>query len=712
MSQMPPDWLRQRGRGIHMTIRDVDCADFDVEAMMRTYARWGVTFFSFFAAGYVTTYPTALPLQRMSPWLGGRDLAGDIIAEAHRHGIRAVPMIDLGQLPEPALAAHPEWAARNARGEAVRASAGALYRACPLGGYIRDYTREMVAELAGRYPLDGVKFGGGSYGFGTPICHCPACSAAYPRETGRPLPAAVDWSDANWCAYHRWKGQKTAETVRHLVGIVRELAPQAPVVGNAVCFGDPGWTLNSSLDIEELAEIEDIVQVEVQSRFRYAPAQDAGTWQYLRWPSETARYMTTVSDRPIWTVASYFLAWPWRRSAVPAAEQLVYLAQIAANGGSPMVNLSGGPPGVHEDARGFAAVQSLYGFMARHAPIYEDRSAANVAIVYSQRSLEHFGDRAMGQYVNNLRGYELALDEAHIPFDILSCRTLTPERLARYRVLILPGAMVLADDEAQALTRWVEQGGGLIVDEACGIRDEEGIRPVPALEALLGIRRAGLPFAAAGEGDELRQAYARIVQRHPALSSAADLTLLPLLGDLAPVEALADTLVPLRRAAPFAVFPEGWAYPTVEDPGEPVVVLREPAAGRTAFLATSLGRSFQMAHYPPLGELVADLVRWAGCDSLPLRVSAPPTLQVSLRRCSQGLAVHCVNLTGGERYMREIVPLHKVRLAVPAAAGAAVPRATQLATGAALPVAQGDGWFEVTLPELGAYDVVLFEGCA
>ena len=115
-------------------------------------------------------------------------------------------------------------------------------------------------------------------------------------------------------------------------------------------------------------------------------------------------------------MCSYFLAWPWRRNAVPAAEQLVYLAQMAANGATPMVNLSGGPPAVHEDARGFAAVERLYTFMAEHEALYEDRSAANVALIYSQRSLEHYGDRAMRQYVDGMRGYELALDEAHIPY--------------------------------------------------------------------------------------------------------------------------------------------------------------------------------------------------------------------------------------------------------------------------------------------------------
>jgi hypothetical protein len=725
MELVRPDWLSRRNRGIHMTIRDVDCANFDVEAMARTFAEWRVTFFSFFAAGYVTTYPTRLALQRISPWLEGRDLTGDLIEAAHRYGIKAIPMIDLGQLPEAAYAAHPEWAALDAQGRPVPAADGALYRACPLGGFIRDYSREMVAEMAERYPLDGVKFGGGSYGFGATVCHCPACQERYPREMGRPLPAAEDWGDPAWQQYHRWKGQRTAETVRHLVEIVRQEAPGAPVVGNAVCFGDPSWTLRSSLDIEGLALIQDISQVEVQSRFRYEPSRDAGAWQYLRWPTETARYMTAVSERPVWTVCSYFMAWPWRRSAVPAAEQTVYLAQMAANGAMPMVNLSGGPPAVHEDPRGFQAIASVYRFMADHATLYEDRSAANLALVYSQETLERYGDQAAEQYVEELRGYELALDEAHIPYDIISCRTLTAEVLARYRALVVPGASVLSDEAAEALRAFVGAGGGLIADYDCGLYTPEGERRADLpLSDLLGVTLLGetlpsvaLPSetllsvsrSAVSQARELLQAYMRRVAAHPIVASSQDIELLPLPGRFMPVASAPGAVVPLRRAAPFRVFPEGWAYTTDADPGEPLAVAYEAGGGRAVYFANQMGRAFKMVHAPALGDLIADAARWILGDALPLRAVAPATLQLSLRRCASGLAVHCVNLTGGERYMREIIPLHGCRIAIRPPVGEGVATARLVSTGAELPIERDGDWLWVTAPQLGAYDVVLFE---
>ena len=69
----------QRHRLIHMTIRDPDCPDFDVDAMIAMYTKWRVTGFTFFSSGYITTYPSRLPFMRLSPGMAERDLSGELI---------------------------------------------------------------------------------------------------------------------------------------------------------------------------------------------------------------------------------------------------------------------------------------------------------------------------------------------------------------------------------------------------------------------------------------------------------------------------------------------------------------------------------------------------------------------------------------------------------------------------------------------------------
>lgn len=706
------DWILHRNCGIHMTIRDVDCRDFDVEAMAKEFSRLHVDFFSFFAAGYVTTYPTSLEFERLSPWLGGRDLAGDIISAAHRHGIKVVPAIDLGMLPESAFKAHPEWAAVDANGRAVLRTEG-LYASCILAGYVQEYSRVMIAELLTRYDVDGMKFGGSSYGFTRDPCYCAACRKAYTDASGKEIPTARDWNSPAWRDFIRWRTAQTARVVQHLVDIVHAIRPGMPVIGNSTDFGDPGWTVGSSLDIERLTEIQDAPQVEVQSRAKNAQPQATADWQYLRWPAETTRHLTSISSKPIWVVASYFYGWPWRRVAVPAAEQKVYLAQIAAHGGSLMVNLSGGPPAVHEDKRGFRAMEELYGFIRKHRDLYEgDESAAEVALVYDHDTLMLYGnDDADTRVVQEFRGIEEALDQAHIPFDIISTRTLTPQTLARYHALVLPNAAWLSDGATGALGDYVKRGGGLVATYESGRFKSDGDRRDDSkLANLLGVRFQGDPKPAIGEQRGSVQAYMKKNLDHPVLARLSEVGLLPLSGMYCPVTTQGPASVVLARTAPFQVFPEGWSYPKEKDPDNPILIVNQnPGAGRTAYFATHIGRSFWQSRFPDLATLICDTVKWAANAKPPMRIKGPPTLHTSLRRSSGRFMVHCINLTGGERLFSELVPLHDIRISIRCDNGMQVRRAWRASDGTRLKIEKQGAYVTAQLDKLTDYDVVVFE---
>ena len=706
------DWILHRNCGIHLTIRDIDCRDFDVEAMAKEFSRMHVDFFSFFAAGYVTTYPTRLEFERLSPWLGGRDLAGDIISAAHRHGIKVVPAMDLGMLPEAAFKAHPEWASVDAQGKPVLRTDG-LYASCILAGYVQEYSIEMIRELLTRYDVDGMKFGGSSYGFTYGPCYCAACRKAYGAASGKEIPTTRDWNAPEWREFIRWRAAQTARVVQHLCDVVHSIRPGMPVMGNATDFGDPGWTVGSSLDIERLTEIQDAVQVEVQNRAKNAQPQGTAEWQYLRWPAETTRHLTSVSSKPIWVIASYFYAWPWRRVAVPAAEQKVYLAQIAAHGGTPMVNLSGGPPAVHEDKRGFSAMEELYGFVRKHRELYEgDQSAAEVALVYDHDTLMFYGnDDADARVVQEFRGIEEALDQGHIPFDIISTRTLTPQTLARYRALVLPNTAWLANGAGEALANYINRGGGVIATYESGRYDADGKqRDGSKLAEILGIRFHGGPVPAIGDQRGVAQAYAKKLLTHPALSDLQDVGLIPLSGSFCPVSVQAPATVVLARTAPFQTFPEGWSYPKEKDPDDPILVVNQnPGAGRTAYFAGQIGRAFWQSRFPDLATLIRDTVQWAAKSEPPLRVEGPPTLHTSLRRSGSRYLVHCINLTGGERLFSKLVPLHGIRVGLHCDNGMKVRRAWRASDGAKLRTEKDGTYVTVRLDKLTDYDVVVFE---
>jgi len=643
------DWFGRRHRVVHMTIRDIDCADFDVAGMIERYRELGVTLFSFFAGGYVTTYPSKLDWQRVPDQLGGRDLCGEIIRGAREAGIVCWPMIDLGEIPVDVAERHPDWPARKADGGLFFKS-DYIVTSCPLGGYVRDCSRELVEELVERYgKIDGIKWGGASYGFAPGVCHCETCRRRYPEETGRELPPERD------AEYALWQQEKIRETVQYLAEVVHDVAG-IPVVGNSV------WHLGRGMSLAEMSADQDFTQVEIQTRTH--PTGDDGdpSWDRFATPIETTRYVAGLTPYAPWVVASYFLAWPWRWVAVPWPEQKLYLAQVAANGGCPMVNLTTGAPAQHYDQRGFRAIGELFGFMRRNEKIFEgDRSAARVAIVYDHPSAvaAKQAERLNKDYLHDLHGCEDILDRSHVPYDILDSARLEEVDPERYAAILVSSASELGAGPAAALDRLNREGVGIVMT---GLPGSEAVRG--GIEALLGGKVAGAPRPSlASKSPGPIQAYADVAE-HP-ITDGIESSVLAVATPWVPVQPVEGTATPLTRAEPFRLFPEGLAFPEKAAPGEPLVIANEAEGrGRTVWFPIAAGRVALRTGHPDNERIVANALRWAASGAVGLSCAGAPDLRLSLRETDEALLVHAINTSGRQRYLTEFNPIHHVRIAV------------------------------------------------
>ncbi|MFW5814948.1 MAG: hypothetical protein ACOCWX_05825 [Spirochaetota bacterium] len=692
-----------------MTIRDPDCPDFDVDHMIATYTRWRVTGFSFFAAGYITTYPSKLPFMRVSPGMDTRDLTGELIEKAHAAGMIAVPMIDAGELPVDVVGEHPDWAGRTRDGGLYHKT-DTIVSACPNGGYVREATRAMVEELAGRYDLDGVKFGGASQQMPGAVCYCENCKRKYREEMSRELPPDCDLSTREYQDYLLWRDRIKEQTVRYLVDMVHDVAG-VPVVSNAV------WQLGDGRDIRDPARSQDWVQVEVQPKYGGFTDDAPPDWARLKLATETSRYIPLLSKEPPWVVASYFLAWPWRRIAAPYHEQKLILAQLAANGAAPMVNLSGGPPKVHEDPRGFRATEEVYAFMADHPEVFDgDASAARVALVYSEgcSSLAGRIGRPRDLYVFGFHSAENLLDEAHVAYDIVSADDLPRVASDRYDVIVLPAASVLSGDAISALESLVQAGVGLVAWGDPARFDGEGKpREGAPLGKLLGVDAiedgGGL---IEGAGDVGRaQAYLRLAEpdgdgraASSALTEGLPSRYIAAAGPWWRATAAGGTEVPIVRGPAFRVFPEGLSYPE-EEPNDPLVILSSrEGSGRVAFMPFDAGHSFGRTAHPDGARLVTNAVAWASRAPHAVSLAGVPDVLLSLRENGGRLYVHLVNTTGRQRLLTAFTPVLDLPLLVD---GRVKLRAARLVgSGKPLDVAATRYGTTVTVPRLVDYDVV------
>jgi hypothetical protein len=436
------------------------------------------------------------------------------------------------------------------------------------------------------------------------------------------------------------------------------------------------------------------------------------------WTGEEAAYMTSVTDKPIWIVVSYFKAWPWRRSAIDYAEQKSFLAMIAANGASPMVNLSGGPPAVHEDKRGFKAPSEIWRFIRDHNGYFTgDSSGANVAFVYSDRSLVFYGkDKPDERYLEAMRGYERALIENHIPFDVISSRLLNERALSRYKTLILTNYSCMSAEEAVQIEAFAARGGSVIAGFETSLYDENGSpRGDFLLGDLLGIKYLGLDnvLGSASPSSQGRhdvfQNYGRVQGGSPLFEGIEDCSLIPVAGDYVRVEPREQTAIPLRLAHPFIVFPEGLSYTTEADEGSPLAVLRQQGVNsRTVYFSGQPDRMHNTVGFEEISLVLANAVKWTLDGKVPASCDAPDSVWLSLRLQEKRAMVHLVNRSGGRRMLRRIVPVHDVRVFLDQGLRK-VSRAFLLSTGRDLPLEHSEGRYTVFLDTLGDYDVLVFE---
>jgi hypothetical protein len=643
------------------------------------------------------------------------DVTGGIVQAAHKYGIKAIAMADLSVLPPEVYRAHPDWAMVDRDGKPFTSISG-MYTACVMGAYAEDYGRAMVKEILANYDVDGMKFGGGSYGFNANICYCENCRKSYREMFNEDIPDRRDWDDPHWRRYHTWRTRQTRERVKFLRELVTAERADMPVMGNGACFSDTGWTINSALDMEGMAAHQDMIQIEAQTRYRMNSLDINGTWQSELWTAEEAVYMTSVSDKPIWIVVSYFKAWPWRRSAIDYAEQKTYLAMIAANGASPMVNLSGGPPAVHEDKRGFKAPSEIWHYIRDHNEYFSgDISGANVAFVYSDTSLVFYGkDKPDERYLEPMRGYERALVENHIPFDVISTHLLNDKSFARYKTLILTNCACMSNTEAARIKAFVKQGGSVIATFETSRFDEDGApRQDLALADLLGAHFQGIANVNDGDGSARRggtQNYYRMHGQSPLFEGIDSCSLIPTVGDYVQVvPGAASVETPLTLAGSFIVFPEGLSYPTVEDDGHPMALLRQhEGGGKTVYFPGQIDRLHQVVGFEEISLILANAVKWTLGAAIPATCDAPDSVYLTLRLQKNRALVHLVNRSGGRRMLRQVVPVHDTQVSLNDT-GRTVSRAFLLSSGKELPLRCENGFYTAQLDKLGDYDVVVFE---
>ena len=200
-------------------------------------------------------------------------------------------------------------------------------------------------------------------------------------------------------------------------------------------------------------------------------------------------------------------------------------------------------------------------------------------------------------------------------------------------------------------------------------------------------------------------------ERHPVLKGFDETDILPFGGALQPLKVDEGSIVPLTLVPEFPVYPPETAWMRQADSGIPGLVVSETALGaRIAYLSADLDRRYMRDLLPDHGDILANIVRWASGDSIPLVVQGPGLIDCHLYQQVGRLILHLVNLTSSGAWrapIDELIPIGPLRLRIHLPQGIAGRNAKLLVSSGETPVTVRGEWAEFQVSSVLDHEVVV-----
>jgi hypothetical protein len=690
---IPPAWCDRPMRWAQLTLVENDPGRFDPQFWLDYFARVRADAACLSAGGIVAYYPTSIPLHHRSAWLGESDPFGTLLAGCRTLGMHVIARTDPHAVRDEVRLAHPDWIAVEANGKPRRHWANPdLWVTCALGPYNFEFMTAVHREIVSRYPVDAI-FSNRWAGHGQ--CWCEHCRTNFRAASGLDLPASADPKDPARRKYIVWNRARLTDLWKLWDAEIRAIKPDACFIPN----GPP--------DLKTAGELAPIQFADHQARRGLTPP-----WSNARRVKE---YRAVMGRRPVGGIFSVGLEepWRWKDSVQSEAEIRIWAAEGTAAGMRPWFTKFSG---VLHDRRWLATVEHIYEWHARNERyLRNEQSLARVAMLLSEQTATfHGGAPHQERHGDHVSGMYHALVEARIPFDMVHEAFLTPERIDRYRVIVLANAAALSDAQCAALTSYVDRGGRLVATFETSLYDEWGTRRSDfGLADLFGVSVAGEP-----EGP-MRNSYLTLEtdpatgRRHEVLAGLDDAPRVINGVWRLRVKPRAAFPSPLTLIPSYPDLPMEDVYPRVEKTDERELYLREVGRGRVVYFPWDIDRTFYDVLNADHGRLLANAVAWAAAEPQPVTVTGHGIIDLAVWRQPTSMTVHLVNLTNPMMMkgpFRELLPVGPLEVHVRVPADARV-GAVHLLTARTIASVEPrpDGTLQIVVPEVLDHEVVALE---
>ncbi|WP_248926968.1 alpha-amylase family protein [Paenibacillus hamazuiensis] len=666
-------WWQKPLRVIQPNLQVRDTDRIDPERLAQQIKDMSGNTIVFNVGGIYAWYPTQVAYHTENEFLPKDfDLLEEVIRACHKRDIRFIARFDFSKAADYVYLQRPQWFARSRSGEPEIIGAkrpgdwSLLMSTCINGAYRGEAVAVPVLdEVLSRYAIDGIFFNAPGY---VP-CWCEGCRRKYRAAYGTELPDdkkefAPDWASS--CM---------RDNIDILYAFAKQKSPEVPMILYYNLYRD---------NIFDRAKTADMLCTEPQDILSLGHHHIPEFWK----PALSIKLGRSLPDRPVpFGIVHSSPGMDWRHTGLPPAEYRFWLSQIPAHGGSIWHSLTGVPDTIG-DKRILETVGAFNAQVEKVDPYMEGAEPlSEVALMWTaDASAEGWADGLLGR---------------QIPFDVLLAEQAVPERLARYKALIVPEGMKYTEEFAANLAGFVRQGGHVVAEGAPPERKEllslfaisgEIYESEPLAASYLRFEGQGNPLQKGLEQTELIAHRGKVVYCRP---------------DGAGCEVLATLVPPFSPLESVGAPPERASLP-VSHTDLPLALLNRYGQGTVLYMPFSLSHLINEYKLGEHYQLLENAIGIGLGETRELRVTGYHGLQATLFAKGNNRLVHLVNGVG-RRPLATAIPLHDIEVELRLPADAKVTQVRQIISGSPLEYRVEQDRLFLTVPRLDVWECLLVE---
>jgi len=360
--------------------------------------------------------------------------------------------------------AHPEWRIEAAAASPMGPLPMARYGlCCPNNPGYRDFVRAQTREIARSYDVDVLFF---DMMWWPAVCLCRHCEARSEKEIGAPIPKVLNWRAPVWCAFQDARERWIAEFAEELRDLVHTERPETSVYHN-FALAMSNWSRGVSF---ASARAHDFLGGDF-----YGGREEQLVISRLMAnlsPGRPTEFMTTVARNLV------------DHEQLQSAANLKMQVYGALGCGSAFLMIAALDPDGRNNPAMLARIRETFDETAPYEPFIGGEAIEDIGVYFSDASKMNFADDGTDlanlpcsaapdyPHFRAVRGACRKLAAAHLPFGVITEERL--DRLADYKVIVLPNLLRMRPCEIEAFRAYVAQGGRIYASRMTSLTLADG----------------------------------------------------------------------------------------------------------------------------------------------------------------------------------------------------------------------------------------------